>query len=77
MIEVAFKCACMPAEQTLFVRPRKENEDVVVWMREVVQTSIGEIHQRISSLCNRAEMEYAKIAIDPGAEMIGGHGFKN
>lgn len=72
MIELRYKCACMPTEVALSVRYHTSDEDVVEWMRDVVQQEIGRDHANRSPLCMRNAMEYAKIPVPENAPYVGG-----
>lgn len=72
MIEVRYKCACMPAEASIQVPFRNENEDVVQWMQNCLTPAIYLDHRRRSPNCRAAVMEYAKLPVPENARFIGG-----
>lgn len=61
MIEIRFKCGCMSAESSFEVRDRRDDEDVVDWMKQAVEPAMGEFHSRTSPLCRRHKCEYIMI----------------
>lgn len=69
---VIYKCACMAREETVDVRERRPDEDVVDWVRDIVGEALAIDHAQRSPLCWRTVTEYAKIPYEDGA----GIGFK-
>jgi hypothetical protein len=72
MIELRYKCHCMPAEVSLKVRFRRADEDIIEWMEGVVRHAIGADHRRRSPIYRATAMEYAKIPAPENAPFIGG-----
>jgi hypothetical protein len=72
VITIFYKCACMPAERSVDVPPRREDEDIIDWMETCVRLSIGLDHRKRSPLCRAAALEYAKIPAPENAPFIGG-----
>jgi hypothetical protein len=72
MIEVRYKCACMPLEAGIGVVQRDPNRDVIEWMEAIVRPAIMYDHRRHSPRCMREKMEYAKIPMDPATDLVGG-----
>lgn len=62
---VRYKCVCMAAETEVGVRARRDGEDVVAWVREIVGGAIAADHHQRSPRCPRKTMEYAKIPVRP------------
>jgi len=69
-VEVTYKCACMPAEVTIYAPYRRSDQDVVEWMA-VVQEIISIDHRLRSPTCMRTAMEYAKIPMPENAPRLG------
>jgi hypothetical protein len=63
---VIYKCSCMPDEVTIFAQDRKEDEEVVHWVEQVLGRAIGMDHCHRSPLCAQRTMDYVKIPIDQG-----------
>lgn len=61
-IEIHFKCACMPAESVIQMRERGEIEDIIEFILRATEAICAE-HTRLSPLCVRDTMEYAKIPV--------------
>ena len=70
-VEVRFKCKCMTDEAVLAVPARRRDEDVIIWMNQVVQPSIYLDHRMRSPQCEATEMEFAKVFLPENAEFIG------
>jgi hypothetical protein len=64
MIEIHYKCHCMPSEVSLLVRERTAEESVVEWMESVARPALGVDHATRSPLCMSSKMEYLKIPVD-------------
>lgn len=64
MIELRYKCHCMPSEVDLMVRERTASEGVVEWMESVARPALTDDHQRRSPLCMSNAVEYLKIPFD-------------
>lgn len=71
MIQIPYKCACMPAEAIVEVRYRNQGEDMLAYM-EIVVGTIGADHRKRSPLCQAQAMEYAKLPAPENAPFIGG-----
>lgn len=63
---VTYKCRCMAEEDTIFVRDRRDDEDVVHWVEHVVGQALAEDHRRRSPACRSSKTEYIKIPVDQG-----------
>lgn len=70
-MNVAYKCRCMPNEETIFVRDRKPDEDIVDWVEQICGRAIAEDHIRRSPRCRSTKMEYAKFEVDPSGGPLG------
>jgi len=53
----------MPKEVEVGVRARRDNEDVIHWVQEVLAPALGSDHHQRSPRCVRTKMEYAKIPV--------------
>lgn len=71
MIEILIKCKCMIREVRIDVPNRRQNEDVTMWMQNVVIPEVSRAHQYLSPFCKSKTMEYIKIQIGDNAEGIG------
>lgn len=56
----------MPEEATIFVRDRRDDEDVVEWLEGVASEAIGDDHRERSPFCRATATEYVKIPVDKG-----------
>lgn len=73
MIEVRYKCACMPVEASIMVPFRRpKEEDVVQWMQNCMGLAIYLDHRQRSPSCRATAMEYAKVPAPENAPFIGG-----
>lgn len=67
MVEIVYKCHCMPDEVTVFVTDRIPDSDIHEWMELVVKNSLSYDHHTRSPHCQAQTMEYCKIpASDAG-----------
>lgn len=71
MIEIRYKCTCMPAEVGVSVIPRDPRRDVVEWLKQIVEPTLSYDHATRSPHCRRRSMEYAKVPIDPATDQVG------
>lgn len=72
MIEVRYKCICLLSEVSVRVPYRREADDVVRWMEDVVAAAISRDHHQRQPLCTQTKMEYVKIPAPENAPFIGG-----
>jgi hypothetical protein len=65
---VYYKCRCMADEVTVFVRDRKDDEDVADWVQSTLGMAMGADHASRNPLCRSSSMEYVKIPVDQGED---------
>ena len=70
-MNVSYKCGCMDAEVTIAVPDRRDGQDIVDWMENVVGEALGRDHRARSPQCRSDKTEYVKIEIDQSSGMIG------
>jgi len=65
MITVLFSCdACGLVDEECQVRARREDEDVVFYVKNVIASAVAVKHASKSLLCEAKEMKNLKIPID-------------
>lgn len=74
MLGIRYTCAlCELYDVTVEVRFREPAEDIIVWMKQVVEPALGKDHQRRSPDCHPTMLTQVKIPMPPGKEgLIGG-----
>lgn len=60
-LEVRYKCACNPLEQTVSVPARRPDEDIKAWMDLCMGPALYLHHRRNSPTCEATNTEYVKI----------------
>lgn len=70
-MKILYKCFCMAVEAEIEVMDRPARGDLLDWMQNAVQPSIGVDHRARSPHCRAAALEYAKIPLDEAAPGIG------
>lgn len=70
-MKIKYKCRCMDNEREIAVRSRQHDEDLLLWMGVVVQTTISGDHAVASPYCLCEKMQYVKIPTDENASGIG------
>lgn len=63
-------CGIKDAEAT--VRFRESSEDVIAWMKQVVEPGLARAHSSASPTCFPESLVDVKIPIPPGTEFVGG-----
>lgn len=70
MMAVEYKCKCMVEPDTVYVRYRRNDEDVITWMN-LVTSAISQAHGLRSPTCWHTTMEYAKIPYGKDGSPVG------
>lgn len=70
MMEILYKCKCMPAEVPVAVPEREKGQDLGPWMNKVGVAILAD-HQLRSPMCGEDKMEYAKIPMPENAPFLG------
>jgi hypothetical protein len=71
MITIFYRCTCMAEEAVITVPSRRETEDIIQWMDNVVAPALYLDHRGRSPKCSEATMEYLKIPLPEGTASIG------
>lgn len=71
-LTITYSCKrCGLKEATVEVRYRGSDEDVILWMKRVVEVALLDDHCKKSPECQTPEVD-VKIPIPEGTEWIGG-----
>lgn len=70
-IEVRYSCVACGVQRATVAVPARGEEDVVVWVKDVMAPAIGEDHAARSPFCSSRTMSEVLIPIT-GAEKVGG-----
>lgn len=71
-MNVIYKCRCMAEEATVAVPDRRDDENVVDWVQQIVGSALLLDHRTRSPDCRSNVTEYVKIPVDTGENaMIG------
>jgi hypothetical protein len=70
-MKLLWKCYCINAEAELEVSDRRQDEDLLHWMDDVIKPALTREHRRVNSLCLSQTMEYVKLPLDEAAPGIG------
>lgn len=73
MIGILYSCElCGLHKVEAQVRYRESSEDVIAWMKRVVEPALGTDHALRSPHCHPEELQNVMIPMPPGTEWIGG-----
>lgn len=73
MIGILYSCAaCGLVDAEAKVRYRESSEDVVAWMKGVVEPGLAQDHATRSPACRPESLQDVKIPVPPGTEWVGG-----
>ena len=73
MLGITYSCGrCGLKDAEVKVRYRESSEDVLVWMKQVVEPALLEDHFQHSPHCKTDHVDDVKIPIPEGSEFIGG-----
>jgi len=61
-IQVLYKCVCDPAERTITLMARRDDEDIMDWMKKLTQ-ALSDDHAFKSPLCPSRTMTFVKVPI--------------
>lgn len=71
-LTVQYTCSmCGVRDRELLCRYRRNDEDVIEWMRQVVIEAVGDDHATISPECEVEEITSVKIPFQAGADGFG------
>jgi len=73
VIGILYSCSlCGINKREVKVRFRSPNEDVIEWMKGVVEPSLGEDHAAHSPDCHPESLQNVMIPVPPGTQEVGG-----
>jgi hypothetical protein len=73
VIEIRYSCPrCGIRDAEVNVRLRESAEDVVAWMKSIVEPALAHDHHRRSPRCRPDQLHDVKIPLPAGTTFIGG-----
>jgi len=73
VIGILYSCSmCGLKDAEVRVRFRSTNENVIEWMKGIVEPSLGADHAARSPDCHPKELQNVKIPVPPGTQEVGG-----
>lgn len=73
MLELTYSCErCGILQRVVRVPYREARQDVIRWMKEVVEVALIQDHREHSPGCTPETLTDVKIPIPPGTEWVGG-----